>query len=92
MWFTSMISSQTWLDRPQMQSQDSVPISWVNYVKFYLMAAALMLFFLPFTAFMILLPRGLRFVSANGLKFLSLSAIKFIQVDPAAFIPGTKSF
>lgn len=91
-----MISSQSWLDRPLMQSQDSVPISWVNYAKFYLMAAALILFLLPFTVFLILVPKGLRLVPANMLKALSLSAIKFIQVNPAAasaaFMPGTKSF
>jgi hypothetical protein len=82
MWFTSMISSPTWLDRPLMQSQDSLSISWINYAKFYLMAAALILFFVPFTIFMILVPKGLRFVSANVLRALSLNAIKFIQVTP----------
>jgi hypothetical protein len=85
-----MNSSQTWLERPLMQSQAaSYPLpSAVSYTKFYVATAIAAFFLLPFAFLLLLVPARWRFKLANSLKVLSLRTIKFIQVDPDTVIPG----
>lgn len=84
-----MNSSQTWLERPLVQSQTtSYPLpSMVSYVKFYVAMGLVAVFLLPFAALLLLVPSRWRFKLANSLRALSLSVIKFIQVDPKVVIP-----
>jgi|GEM_PF-2700829 len=85
-----MNSSQTWSERPLMQSQTaSYPLpSMVSYAKFYMATGIVAFFLLPFAFLLLLVPSRWRFKLANSLKVLSLNVIKFIQVDPKAVIPG----
>lgn len=85
-----MNSSQTWLERPLMQSQAaSYPApSSVNYAKFYMATGIVAFFLLPFAFLLLLVPSRWRFKLANSLRILSLKTIRFIQVDPDTVIPG----